>query len=164
MDTLCRILVPTDLSPTSEGALDYAWLLARRVGGAIDLLHVRDLPACATKEVDVRSFFADSIRSVAMKRALSARQHVGGVEIRGHLEIGDPCETIVRVATTGVFDLVVMGQGGPTSRAGSVSSSIARRVALAVHCPVIKVRVAVEVGTGAPSESRALHEPAFRAA
>jgi nucleotide-binding universal stress UspA family protein len=164
MATLCRILVPTDFSRSSEGALDYAWFLARRVGGAIDLLHVVDTPTGVERGADDRSFSADSASGVAMQRALSVRQQFGGVEILGHLEIGDPCEMIVRVATTGAFDLIVMGQGGQPTGARSFSGSTARRVAHSVHCPVIKVRAAVEVATGSLSDNRALCRPAFRAA
>jgi nucleotide-binding universal stress UspA family protein len=110
MDSLCRILVPTDFSPSSEGALDYAWYLARRVGGAIDLLHVEDPPADRAGGPSELLSFADTASGVAMHRALAERQRFGGVEIRGHVEIGEACETIVRVATTGHFQLIVMGQ------------------------------------------------------
>jgi nucleotide-binding universal stress UspA family protein len=164
MDNLCRILVPTDFSPRSEGALDYAWFLARRVRGAIDLLHVRNAATSAAGAAGDPLSFADTACDVAMQGALSERQRPGGVEIRGHVEIGEPCETIVRIATTGHFDLIVMGQSGARSSVPPELGGIARRVAHSVRCPVIKVRAALEDGTRLVNASGAFRRVELRAA
>jgi nucleotide-binding universal stress UspA family protein len=163
MTILCRILVPTDFSPISDAALDYAWLLARRVQGTIDLLHVRD-PSAAAPEVEAEAgFLAGSVPGIAMKRALSEKQRHGGVDIRGRLETGDPHEAIVRIAKAGDFDLVVMGQRARESGPRQESDSVARRVAHSVRCPVIKVRTALGWHSDI-AESRTFHRTVFNAA
>jgi nucleotide-binding universal stress UspA family protein len=142
MTILCRILVPKDSSPGSDGALEYAWLLARRVQGAIDVLHIRDTSEDSGSPLT-------SLGNVAMQGALEERRPFGGVEVRARVEVGDPYATIVRVATSERFDLVVLGQSDPASVPNSESESIARRVAHSVRCPVIKVRPALQRRVGA---------------
>jgi nucleotide-binding universal stress UspA family protein len=159
----CRILVPTDYSPVSDAALDYAWLLARRVQGTIDLLHVLDPAAGAPRVEDSGAFLVDSVNGIAMQRALSEKQRLGGVDIRGRLETGEPREAIVRIASTEGFDLVVMGQRARESGARQESDSLARQVAHAVRCPVIKVRSALERQSGM-AESWKFHRTVFNAA
>jgi nucleotide-binding universal stress UspA family protein len=135
----CRILVAADFSMGSDAALDYAADLASRVGGTIDLLHVRAFDATTPEHGLGSTFFADSCEGVAMEEALSRRRH-GRVEVRGRLESGDVCETIARVAATDGFDFVVMGD----TSAPPGSQRIARAVARSVHCPIITVRARME--------------------
>lgn len=136
MNTPCHILVPANFSTRSDAALDYATQLAQRVGATIDLLHVRGTPAKRRRgETLPPSFFADSDEGIAMEEALS-RGLRGRIDIHGRVEFGDVCETIARVAESGDFDLIVIGQHG-RSATSARPQDVARQVALRVRCPVL---------------------------
>jgi nucleotide-binding universal stress UspA family protein len=46
-----RILVPTDFSPPSDAALEYARILAAKFGSSLRILHVIDDPTAASEFV-----------------------------------------------------------------------------------------------------------------
>ena len=125
----CSILVAMDFSASSDAALDYAWFLAGRVGGTIDLVHVWD-PCMAAQEGE-RGLFADTTAGLAMIDLLASRERRGSVEIRARVEVGDFCEAIVRIAQSQRFDLLVMG---PEGKNDSFADAVARRV----DCPVVR--------------------------
>jgi nucleotide-binding universal stress UspA family protein len=134
-----KILVPTDFSPCSDGALDYAVFLARRFQAMVDLLYVWDLK----DHVEGRAvLFANTSHGPAMERA---RTHVdGAVHVRGRVEFGDLCSTIVRVAYDGAFDLIVLGIHGRTRIAHMLHGHVASNIARQATCPVISVRLTPE--------------------
>ena len=47
-----RILVPLDFSSNSRLALDYAYGLARKLGAALHLIHVCEVPSMFTGSLD----------------------------------------------------------------------------------------------------------------
>ena len=53
---------------------------------------------------------------------------------------GQPAHTIVEHATTGGFDLVVMGTHGRTGVSHMFTGSVAERVVRRAPCPVMTVR------------------------
>jgi len=135
MNAPCHILVPASFSVRSDAALDYATLLARRLGANIDLLHVRSTPTSRGRPRGP-SLFADSDEGLAMERALS-RGQAHRVDIRARVEFGDLCETIARIAETGGYDLVIIGQHAHTVSSPRSSEDVACRVSRRVRCPVL---------------------------
>lgn len=129
-----RILVPADFGPRSNAVLEYARSIAVPFEATIDVLYVWQPN---NRGRDISFFFADSAAGVAMERALSRLD--GCVEIRGRLEFGDVCETIVRIATTEQFDLIVMGLHATARIAHVLRGHLARKVAHAAPCPVLTV-------------------------
>jgi nucleotide-binding universal stress UspA family protein len=131
-----KILVPTDFSPCSDNALDYAVFFARRFSARVDLLYVWNLQ---DRKEGRTVLFTNTNHGPAMERA---RTHVDGpVHIRGRVEFGDLCSTIVRVAYDGGFDLIVLGIHGRSRIAHMVHGHVASNVARKATCPVISVRV-----------------------
>lgn len=149
MSTLGRILVPVDFSPCSRAALDYAVFLSERIGATIDVLHVWEPPQHAAPEMFVLwhqdshltlSEFAESEAAQEMDRFLSSVERKM-LRARGRLEVGEPVSTILRCATDGEYDLIVMGTHGRTGLAHLISGSVAERVVRRAPCPVTTVRL-----------------------
>ncbi len=149
MNRSCHILVPASFSTSSDAAVEFASLLAHRIGATIDLLYVRDTPTKHDRAAGP-SFFADSTAGIAMEQVLS-RGHHGRVEIRGRVEFGEVCETITRVAEAGDFDLIVIGRSARRDAAADASEDVARKVAHRVHCPVLVLDATME-----PEHARAV--------
>lgn len=135
-----RILLATDLLPTSEGAACQALDLAHDLGADLLVLSVIDptsgrLPGRAGDRIDqVRSG-----RELAAQ-GLVSRGRASGVRVSFLIWEGSPGEAIVDVATSEEVDMVVVGSHGrgPMSRLliGSVSEYVVR----SAPCPVLVVR------------------------
>src|SRR6185369_6790344 len=111
-----RILVPTDLSPFAETALDYALLFRRQLGSRITLLYA-DEPSFTVNfpeyplgyyidnAPDARLHMQDRLRELALLKA-----PMGGIET---MVIDDsPARAIVMTARGMEADLIVMGTHG----------------------------------------------------
>jgi nucleotide-binding universal stress UspA family protein len=141
MKAPCSILVPSNFSPGSDAALDYARMLATRVGAKIDVLHVRRVQSTPGRE----TFFADSEAGLEMQRTLTRAEKSWRIEVRGRVENGEIGATIIRVAEEERYDLIVLGQDTRGAGAEAVESLVAHRVAKSVRCPVITVSAAAEM-------------------
>jgi hypothetical protein len=115
--------------------VEYATFLAWRVGATIELLHVWDLESVPGNE-EHRALVAEWSAKRTSLNLLARTHSKTGVDIRGRLEFGTVAAAIGRVATTGRFDLIVMGSPGKS--ANSMSTTFA--VKNAVRCPVIHMR------------------------
>jgi len=75
-----------------------------------------------------------------LERLLRELEDGDRVRVFGRLDMGDPCEAILRAARTGSFDLVVMGTHGRTGLAHALLGSVAERVVRQAPCPVLTLR------------------------
>ena len=142
-----RILVPTDFSPPSDAALDYARILATRFGSALEILHVVDDP---TVESDfVPDGFAASTEGIrnglvehSRERLDSLMTFVDRARYHAHAEtlFGSPAQTIVDYAIATGAGLIVMGTHGRTGLAHLLMGSVAEQVVRTAPCPVLTVR------------------------
>jgi len=142
-----RILVPTDFSPPSDAALEYARMLAARFGASLRLLHVIDEPTSASDFVadgyapttdDIRDALLTQARerlAFAMNVADRARFHAASDAV-----IGMPAPAIVDYAAATGTDLIVMGTHGRTGLAHMLMGSVAEHVVRTARCPVLTVR------------------------
>ena len=140
--SLSHILVPVDFSDCSLDALEYAVLVARRVGASIRLLHVLEpvsygldftLPHTAATE-RLRESVRQRLASLAT--ALSGAGVPTDVQLRGGL----PSDSILDAARTGPSDLIIMGTHGRRGLAHTMSGSVAEAVLRHALCPVLTVR------------------------
>lgn len=142
-----RILVPTDFSPPSDAALEYARLLAAKFGASLHLLHVVDDPTASS------AFVADSYApagpdlqetflSDARQRLASLLSHAerDSCDTTTAAAIGVPAATIVDVAAASGVSLIVMGTHGRTGLAHLLMGSVAEQVVRTAPCPVLTVR------------------------
>jgi universal stress protein A len=142
-----RILVPFDFSEPSTKAVDYAALLAARLGASIRLLHVYDPPDSMAAIVPGTSVAEEerSARGIAtreLERLERAVKAAGSVRVDIAVAAGSPVDEILRHAAEGGFDLIVMGTHGRTGLSrlivGSVTEGVMRRAqvpVLVVHLP-----------------------------
>jgi universal stress protein A len=133
MPNLKKILVAIDFSPASRTALDYALLIARPFGAAVELLNVLQASVTAPEPAIARQHMQDLVDAL----------RASGVEqLASTLEPGSPAETILARASAGAFDLIVMGTHGSSGLEHLVFGSVAERVVRAAACPVLTVRAA----------------------
>ena len=151
-----QILVPTDFSPPSDAALEYARILAAKFGASLHLLHVVDDP---TAESDfVADGFApttEDIRDALLTQARARLAHVMNVADRVHFHgtadavVGMPAPTIVDYAAATGSSLIVMGTHGRTGLAHLLMGSVAEHVVRTAPCPVLTVRQPTEAAAEA---------------
>lgn len=147
MTRIARILVPTDFSPPSDAALDYARDLARHFGASIDLVHVFDDPFTSGAFVgDGTVMMPVELReSLEMhaREQLEARNAVHAGELAGSeaaLLMGAPAKRIVERAKEDGADLIVMGTHGRSGLGHLLIGSVAERVVRTAACPVLTTR------------------------
>ena len=139
---LRRLFVPTDLTPSSATAFEYAAALAARCDAALDLLHVIETdPYVALTRTDRLSLSDTSFPERRAHRRLASflDTHPGpDVPVASHVTFGDPADQIGRFVNRHAVDVMVLSarSGASTSSLGSVADRVLRRVT----CPVLLVR------------------------
>jgi nucleotide-binding universal stress UspA family protein len=142
-----RILVPTDFSPPSDAAFEYARTLAVKFGSSLQLLHVIDEPNASS--AFVADGFAPNTEDIREGMLMEARERLAQVmkvAQRAHIHvtadaiIGMPESAIVSYAAATGTSLVVMGTHGRTGLAHLLMGSVAEHVVRTAPCPVLSVR------------------------
>ena len=152
-----RILVPTDFSPPSDVALEYARVMARRFDASIRLLHVIDDP-------NLDGFGAEALvpptpetRTQLLRDAQERLSHqltAEGLQVCGatsEVVFGKPAQTIIDYAADNGYTLIVMGTHGRSGIAHLLIGSVAELVVRGASCAVMTLHEgAVEaLGTAA---------------
>jgi nucleotide-binding universal stress UspA family protein len=147
---LKRILAPTDFSPASRPALDYALGLAQRFGARVDLMHVWELPIDVLPDWIVQAPGDPPQAITTLVRGRASQQMESLVtelrhrfdNVHGRLETGDPGQQIVEVSSRDPYDLIVMGTHGRRGLSHLWTGSVAERVVRRAICPVLTVHTA----------------------
>jgi len=142
-----RTLVPTDFSPTSDAALEYARILAAKFGSSVQIIHVIDDPTAASEFVaDGFAPSTDDIRTALLDQAHKRLERLVNLVDRSrhhaHAEavLGLPAQSIIDYATATGTGLIVMGTHGRTGLAHLLMGSVAEQVVRTAPCPVLTVR------------------------
>jgi len=139
-----KLLLPVDGSPS---ALRAAKFLTRLSGGQpgsdVHLLNVQ--PPILAGDISLNGSIevASRMREQAGRDAINGAREVldaGAVACKEHLLIGDPAETIARVAQEQGVDGIVMGTRGMGLIKGLVLGSVATKVIHLVDVPVTLVK------------------------
>jgi nucleotide-binding universal stress UspA family protein len=145
MHKIERILVPVDFSIHSMKALEYAGFLARRFDARLSVLHVWKPSEYAGDEMVVLTRSEPEITLSTFLRNHADRQLSEFLKGLPHsermLESGEPATTIVRVATEGQYDLVVLATHGRTGLSHLMMGSVAEKVVRLSPCPVVTCRI-----------------------
>ena len=134
------ILVPVDGSPASLAALEHAVALAEEGDAAIDVLHVEapdefrigsGSPLSPSNRTEVEHALNEAVdRASARLVGRVARRTISG----------DPLRVILDTASSGPYDLIVMGTHGRIGRLHALLGSVAEGVVRNAPCPVLTVR------------------------
>jgi nucleotide-binding universal stress UspA family protein len=137
------LIVPTDFSPVSVNAMNYALNLAKDIHAGIILFHAYQVPV-AFSEVPVVTISLEEMKLQSdqkMQELKESVQHVasGEVEIRVHNVLGDTIEELEMLCNAEKPFAVVMGTRGAgtieTMFLGSTTMSAVNRL----HVPVLIV-------------------------
>jgi universal stress protein A len=142
-----RILVPTDFSPPSDAALEYARILAAKFGSTLRILHVIDDPSASSDFVgDGFAPSTEDIRNGLLEQARKRLDHLMNLVDRSRYHahadavLGTPAEAIIDFASATGTSLIVMGTHGRTGLAHLLMGSVAEQVVRTAPCPVLTVR------------------------
>jgi arsenite transporter len=163
MPLINRILYATDLSETARHAVRYACTFADRFNAEVTLLHVvpdvlEEISAGAgidlldhmdrkhweTFNRDGIGRAKEAIRKRIAETAAAVKDRMPACPLstqKVRIEVGNPVEAIVRNATEGDFDLVIMGTHGHGRVEGAVMGSVAAGVIRRCPIPVLVVRL-----------------------
>jgi nucleotide-binding universal stress UspA family protein len=150
------VVVGVDFSPSSEKALQEAFLLAMAPDASIHLVHVA--AGTATELVlDMldraqRVNFEEAERHLAgygRSRAIAAG--FPAANVHAYVRLGSPAHELVELAKLLDADLLVVGTHGRTALARLLLGSVAEAAVQKARCPVLVVREKHHPAPGAPA-------------
>ena len=144
MKKIKRILVPTDLSPLSAEAAEYAKILAKTFRAKLFVTYVFDLSMFVVGEPDNDLTFVELWPEIEKKAIRDLKEFVskyfrGSMNLETHLLRGNPHDELIRFAKEKRCDLIVMATHGRTGLA-QVVGSVAERVARHSTVPVLLIK------------------------
>ncbi len=144
------ILVPTDMSPASAIALEYALAIAQQMRACITVYHSYEIAAGLAADE-----YSPALRGVMEKSQKELEQqlqqfvqpytqvpyHLGNgiVEVKTLVQVGAINKEIAKMTAGDDYDLVVMGTKGASGVDEVVFGSVANAVAEVVKCPLLVV-------------------------
>jgi universal stress protein A len=142
-----KILVPTDFSPPSGKAFQYALRFAEEFGSELILLHVLE-PATSPALAGLPTGPAFSEEEMADAKKIlcdlcgfaNSVRTAGVADVRSTMRTGAATHEIVEAAKDLDVDLIVIATHGYTGWKHLCIGSTAERVARAAPCPVLVVR------------------------
>lgn len=135
-----KILVPTDGSAFSERAFNYALFIAKQSRATILALHVINVPP--PKPLDPTGISRRMLqRGEVCLESLKKKSREAGVEIETKILLSrSVSDAILKEASNGEFDLIIMGSHGLTGFKKFVLGSVSEAVVSRSTCPVMVVK------------------------
>ncbi|MCZ7677718.1 MAG: universal stress protein [Sandaracinaceae bacterium] len=148
------LLVATDFSSCARHAMRMAAQLAPSLDGELLLVHVTDLPPGLLETSEIRPMpdqppieagrFVREASSGELERYADELRALGAT-VSTRVEIGDPVESILRVAAEVDPAMIVVGTHGRTGLAHLLIGSVAEKVMRRSKRPVLTVPRAASV-------------------
>jgi nucleotide-binding universal stress UspA family protein len=140
-----NILVPTDGSTASEGAVDHAIELAKQYDATLHVLYVVDSGVYSSLEVG-SEIVVEALREEGKKAVGDVRSKAesAGIEVETVVQTGLAHRSIVDYVRDEGIDLVVMGTHGRTGVGRFLLGSVAEKVVRTADAPVLTVRASDE--------------------
>lgn len=146
METVKKILFPTDFSEASHYALAYAVEMKKILKADLEIVHI------LFDEANIVSFYlpqmtmqniSGEFEEGAMKQFeefTSNAKELEGITYTKKLLKGTPYNEIVKEAAEGNFDMIIIGTHGRTGLEHVLFGSTAEKVVRKAPCPVLTVR------------------------
>ena len=138
---VCTILVPTDFSPPSLKALEYACALGKAFGATLHLLHVNDIavevPTLAplfSPGREMQRRFLRRLEGIAAKASLPTRG------LHSHVRTGKAFNEVCAAARELGADLIILATHGYRGITRAMLGSTTERIVQHAPCPVLVVR------------------------
>ena len=143
-----KILVPTDFSPNSGKALDYAAEIAKRSGASIILLHITEATHASLNEYVILEgdYDREIIATANQKLEIMARatREVAGVHVQYEIYNGFVPDAIREATKKNHADLVVMGTVGDSGVREKLFGSMTASVIGQSLIPVLAIPLLAE--------------------
>jgi nucleotide-binding universal stress UspA family protein len=142
------LLVPTDFSSCARKAMRLAAQIAPSMDADLLLLHVTQLPPGLVKGSEIRPMpdqdpieVSDFVREASLAELARYADELRelGLDVSTRVEIGDPVEAILAVASELDAAMIVMGTHGRTGLAHLLIGSVAEKVMHKARKPVLTV-------------------------
>lgn len=153
METIKRILAPTDLSELSQVGVRYALNLAKAVGAEVTVYHVVSSEELLWYGEKIKQKIATAATfrpsdSILEKYQSALSQFLKGnfsdlipsVKVHEKVELGSPDENIVEEAKKEGVDLIVISTHGRTGVSHMLLGSVTEKVVRTAPCPVLSIR------------------------
>lgn len=151
MIKLTRIVCPTDFSPTSSHAVDYAGTLAASFGAELVLMHAipqMDYPLRSFGMASSLGHIKEELQTRAMEsleaRSEKLRESLPNVKVRLLVRNGEAHDATLECAKEEAAEMIVMGTHGHTGITHALLGSSAEKVVRLAPCPVLTVRTPEE--------------------
>ena len=134
---LKTIMLATDLSPASYGAMGYVTRLARRFSAKVLLTHVIDPTLLTTSQKSNLCNTIDCAEKELQTRLAALEEDY--IEGRMIVREGNIRDTILHLVEERKVDLLVLGTKGQRLKPGTELGSVAEMLLRAMPCPVLTV-------------------------
>ncbi len=143
-----KILVPTDFSPNSDKALEYATEIARRAGATIILLHITEATHASLNEYVILEgdYDREIIANAKNRLEIMARaaREVAGVHVQYEVYNGFVPDAIKEATAKNHADLLVMGTVGDSGVREKIFGSMTAAVIGQSAIPVLAIPLLAE--------------------
>ena len=130
-----RILWPTDFSPLSLKAADYAKAFCETFDAELHVIHVREPLASPTVDVPL----ADGVINTQLRRLCDEVFH-GDKRVRFEARSGTPWFEVCAYADRAEADLIIVASHGRSGLKHVLLGSVAERIVQHASCPVLVVK------------------------
>ena len=136
------ILCPTDFSEDSYRAIEYGTRFAQAADGTLLLAHIIHVPSGDLYQPDGRTLtFTEAQQRTTERLTEVWQQRVGSYpKCELLVDIGEPYEQLVNIATQRKADLIVIATHGRTGISHLVMGNVAEKIIRHAPCPVFVVR------------------------
>ncbi|MEN8131614.1 MAG: universal stress protein [Pseudomonadota bacterium] len=153
MDTVNKILAPTDLSESSKPGVRYALQMAASVNAHLIVYHVASYDSDFPYPLGIGEVSSAYLPTQDFDDFLRGRKHslksfvndnfkdlCSAVKLSLEIDVGEAQEMILQKAEQNNVDMIVMSTHGRTGLGHILIGSITEYIVRHAHCPVLSIR------------------------